>query len=63
MIICLEIFEEYWKNGLINIELFTTNFYWYFPIGKLWEKEEAEKKLKLVANQRVFIKPNVLGQG
>ena len=39
MIICLEIFEEYWKNGLINIELFTPNFYWYFPISKLWEKE------------------------
>lgn len=56
MIICLEIFEEYWKNGLINIELFTPNFYWYFPIGKLWEKEEAEKKVEISGKPASFYK-------
>lgn len=57
MIICLEIFEEpNWKNGLINIELFTPNFYWYFPIGKLWEKEEAEKKVEISSKPASFYK-------
>lgn len=57
MIICLEIFgEPNWKNGLINIELFTPNFYWYFPISKLWEKEEEEKKVKISSKPASFYK-------
>ena len=42
---------EEWTD---KYRIFTPNFYWYFPISKLWEKEEAEKKVEISSKPASF---------